>query len=69
MVHHLNIYLPAGVGGSGLRYDLSSWLTIQAMVHLAICRLKQLHSIVRMYGGKEEFWDKSWEMPDVELVK
>jgi len=25
--------------------------------------------IVRMYGGKEEFWDKSWEMPDVELVK
>ena len=25
--------------------------------------------IVRMYGGSEEFWDKSWEMPDVELVK
>jgi len=22
-----------------------------------------------MYGGTEEFWDKSWEMPDVELVK
>ena len=24
--------------------------------------------IVRMYGGKEAFWDKSWKMPDVELV-
>jgi hypothetical protein len=25
--------------------------------------------IVRMYGGEKSFWDKSWEMPDVELVK
>ena len=24
---------------------------------------------VRIYGGTEEFWDKSWEMPDVELIK
>jgi hypothetical protein len=23
---------------------------------------------VRLYGGTEEFWNKSWEMPDVELV-
>ena len=23
---------------------------------------------VRIYGGTEEFWNKSWEMPDVELV-
>jgi hypothetical protein len=23
---------------------------------------------VRFYGGTEEFWNKSWEMPDVELV-
>ena len=25
--------------------------------------------VVRMYGGEKSFWDKSWEMPDVELVK
>jgi hypothetical protein len=25
--------------------------------------------VVRMYGGEEAFWDKSWEMPDVKLVK
>lgn len=24
---------------------------------------------VRIYGGTEEFWDKSWEMPDVVLIK
>jgi len=24
---------------------------------------------VRIYGGTEEFWNKSWEMPDVELIK
>jgi hypothetical protein len=24
--------------------------------------------IVRIYGGTEEFWDRSWEMPDVELM-
>ena len=24
--------------------------------------------VVRFYGGTEEFWNKSWEMPDVELV-
>jgi hypothetical protein len=24
---------------------------------------------VRIYGGTEEFWDRSWEMPDVELVE
>jgi hypothetical protein len=24
---------------------------------------------VRIYGGTEEFWDRSWQMPDVELVK
>ena len=24
---------------------------------------------VRIYGGTEEFWNKSWEMPDIELVK
>jgi hypothetical protein len=25
--------------------------------------------VVRFYGGTEEFWDKSWKMPDVELYK
>jgi hypothetical protein len=25
--------------------------------------------VVRIYGGTQEFWDRSWEMPDVELVK
>ena len=24
---------------------------------------------MRFYGGTKEFWDKSWKMPDVELVK
>jgi hypothetical protein len=24
--------------------------------------------VVRFYGGTEEFWDRSWEMPDLELV-
>ena len=24
---------------------------------------------VRIYGGTEGFWDKSWEMPDVELIQ
>ena len=24
---------------------------------------------IRIYGGTEEFWNKSWEMPDVELVE
>ncbi len=24
---------------------------------------------MRFYGGTKEFWDKSWEMPDIELVK
>ena len=23
---------------------------------------------VRIYGGTEEFWNRSWEMPDVDLV-
>jgi hypothetical protein len=30
---------------------------------------KKPFPVVRMYGGEEEFWDKSWEMPDVKLVK
>jgi hypothetical protein len=30
---------------------------------------KKAAPVVRFYGGTEEFWDKSWEMPDVELVK
>ncbi len=25
--------------------------------------------IIRMYGGTKEFWDKSWKMPDVVLMK
>ena len=28
-----------------------------------------VYRVVRMYGGEKSFWDKSWEMPDVELVK
>jgi hypothetical protein len=24
--------------------------------------------VMRFYGGTEEFWNRSWEMPDVELV-
>jgi hypothetical protein len=23
---------------------------------------------VRFYGGTDEFWNRSWEMPDVELI-
>jgi hypothetical protein len=30
---------------------------------------KRPFPIVRIYGGTEEFWDKSWKMPDVELVE
>ena len=30
---------------------------------------KKPFPVVRIYGGTEEFWDKSWKMPDVELVK
>jgi hypothetical protein len=29
---------------------------------------KKPFPVVRIYGGTEEFWDKSWKMPDVELV-
>jgi len=25
--------------------------------------------VVRIYGGTDKFWDKSWKMPDVELVE
>jgi len=25
--------------------------------------------VLRVYGGTEKFWDKSWKMPDVELVE
>ena len=25
--------------------------------------------VMRFYGGTKAFWDKSWKMPDVELVK
>ncbi|MDX2417352.1 MAG: DUF1254 domain-containing protein [Xanthomonadales bacterium] len=25
--------------------------------------------VLRVYGGTEKFWDKSWKMPDVKLVK
>ena len=25
--------------------------------------------VIRIYGGTEKFWDKSWKMPDVKLVK
>jgi hypothetical protein len=30
---------------------------------------KKPFPVVRIYGGTEEFWNKSWKMPDVELVK
>ncbi len=30
---------------------------------------KKPFPVVRIYGGTKEFWDKSWKMPDVELVK
>lgn len=30
---------------------------------------KKPFPVVRFYGGTEKFWDKSWKMPDVELVK
>jgi hypothetical protein len=30
---------------------------------------KKPFPIMRFYGGTEAFWDKSWKMPDVELVK
>ncbi len=30
---------------------------------------KKPFPVVRIYGGTEEFWDKSWKMPDVELVE
>jgi len=30
---------------------------------------KKPFPVLRVYGGTEKFWDKSWKMPDVELVK
>ena len=30
---------------------------------------KKPFPVVRIYGGTDKFWDKSWKMPDVELVK
>lgn len=30
---------------------------------------KKPFPVIRMYGGTEEFWDKTWEMPDVELLR
>jgi hypothetical protein len=30
---------------------------------------KKPFPVVRIYGGTAKFWDKSWKMPDVELVK
>ena len=29
---------------------------------------KRPFPVMRFYGGTKEFWDKSWKMPDVELV-
>ena len=29
---------------------------------------KKPFPVMRFYGGAKEFWDKSWTMPDVELV-
>jgi hypothetical protein len=29
---------------------------------------KRPFPVMRFYGGTKEFWDKSWTMPDVELV-
>lgn len=30
---------------------------------------KRPFPVVRIYGGTEAFWDRSWKMPDVELAK
>jgi hypothetical protein len=30
---------------------------------------KKPFPVLRVYGGTEKFWDRSWTMPDVELVK
>jgi hypothetical protein len=30
---------------------------------------KRPFPVLRVYGGTEKFWDKSWTMPDIELVK
>jgi len=30
---------------------------------------KKPFPVMRFYGGTKAFWDKSWKMPDVELVK
>ena len=30
---------------------------------------KKPFPVMRFYGGTDKFWDKSWKMPDVELVK
>jgi hypothetical protein len=30
---------------------------------------KRPFPVLRVYGGTDKFWDKSWKMPDVELVK
>lgn len=30
---------------------------------------KKPFPVLRIYGGTEKFWDKSWRMPDIELVK
>ena len=30
---------------------------------------KKPFPVMRFYGGTKEFWDKSWKMPDVELVE
>ena len=38
----------------------SSWISTSG---------KKPFPVVRMYGGEKAFWNKSWEMPDVELLK
>ena len=30
---------------------------------------KRPFPVIRIYGGTEAFWDKSWKMPDLEIVK
>ena len=30
---------------------------------------KRPFPVLRVYGGTEKFWDKSWTMPDIKLVK
>lgn len=30
---------------------------------------KHAYPIIRIYGETDEFWDKSWTMPNLELVK